>query len=169
MEFIVLLVIALIFAGIIFVCIKVNQLKYRASQQLLKNTGISASDFNAEITGGLEKKHLQKFLQENSEFSEESIKNLLKQYAIQIFNRNSINEFSQAVYEKMQQDTKLDKMKNMEFRRANISYYKNPKLNAVVVFTDNKDEYNIYLICSILGNKIQLDDYRISKGEVVGF
>ncbi len=32
----------------------------------------------------------------------ESIKELLKNYTLQIFNRNSINEFSQAVYEKMQ-------------------------------------------------------------------
>ena len=169
MGFIVFIVIALIFAGLIFICIKIENLKYRAKQQVLKNTGISSSDINAGITGSFEKKHLQKFLEDHPSFTEESIKDLLKQYTIQIFNRNSINEFSQVVYEKMQKDSKLDKMQTMEFRRTNINYYGNSKLKAIVVYTDNRDEYNVYLNCSILGNRIQLDRYQISKGEIVGF
>lgn len=169
MEFIVFLIIALIFVGFIFINIKINNLKYRAKQQVLKNTGISSSDINAGITGSLEKRHLQKFLEEHPSFTEESVKDLLKQYTIQIFNKNSINEFSQAVYEKMQKDSKLDKMQSMKFSRTNINYYENSKLNAIVVFTNNRDEYNVYLTCSILGDRIQLDKYQISKGAVVGF
>ena len=169
MGFIGFLIIALIFGGFIFISIKISNLKYRARQHILKDSGISSSDITAGITGSFEKKHLQNFLQEHSNFTEESIKDLLKQYSIQIFNRNSINEFSQTVYEKMQKDSKLEKMQNMQFRRANITYYGNSKLNATVVFTDNKDEYNVYLICSILGDRIQLDKYQIAKGAVVGF
>jgi NH3-dependent NAD+ synthetase len=169
MGFIVFLVIVLIFAGFIFINIKINNLKYRAKQQILKNTGASSSDISAGITESFEKKHLQKFLEEHPNFTEESIKDLLKQYTIQIFNRNSINEFSQEVYEKMQKDSKLEKMQSMEFRRTNINYYGNSKLNAIVVYTDNRDEYNVYLTCSVLDNKIQLDKYQISKGAVVGF
>lgn len=163
------IVIILILVGIVFISIKISDLKYRAGQQILKNTGISSSDINAGITESFEKKHLQKFLEENPSFTEESIKNLLQRYTTQIFNRNSINEFSQVVYEKMQKDTKLDKIQTMEFRRTNINYYGNSKLNAIVVYTDNRDEYNVYLNCSILGNRVQLDKYQISKGAVVGF
>ena len=78
-------------------------------------------------------------------------------------------QYTQARGEKMQKDSKLDKMREMSFVRTNISYYGKSKLNAIVVYTDNKDEYNVYLVCSILGEKIQLDTYRISKGAVVGF
>lgn len=169
MGFIIFIVIALIFAGFIFINIKMENLKYRAKQQILKNTGISSSDINAEITGNFEKKYLQKFLEEHPRFTEESIKDLLRQYTIDIFDKNSINEFSQTVYEKIQKDSKLAKMKTMEFRRTNINYYGNSKLNAIVVYTDNKDEYNVYLNCSILADKIQLDKYQISKGAVIGF
>lgn len=166
MEF---LIIALVLAGFIFINIKIGNLKYRAKQHVLKNTGASSADISAGITEGFEKKRLQKFLEENPSFTEESIKNLLKQYTIQIFNRNSVTEFSQTVCEKMEKDSKLGKMQTMEFRRTNITYYANSKLNAVVVYTDNKDEYEVYLNCTILGGKIQLDRYQISKGAVVGF
>lgn len=163
------LIIILFVAGLIFINIKINDFKYRAKQQVLKNTGISSSDINAGITGSFEKKHLQKFLEEHPNYTEESIKELLKNYTVQIFNKNSINEFSQIVYEKMQKDSKLEKMQSMEFKRTNINYYGNSKLGAIIVYTDNKDEYNVYLTCSILGERIQLDKYQISKGAVVGF
>lgn len=169
MGFLGFVIIVGVIALFIFINVKISNFKYRAKQQVLKNTGISSSDINAGITGSFEKKHMEKFLSEHPEFTEESIKDLLKQYTVQIFNRNSINEFSQSVYEKMQKDSKLEKMQTMEFRRANINYYGNQKLNAIVVYTDNRDEYNVYLNCSILGNRIQLDKYQISKGAVVGF
>lgn len=169
MGFLGLLIIVGIFALFIFINIKISNMKYRAKQQILKGTGISSSDINAGINSNFEKRHLEKFLSEHSQFTEETIKNLLRQYTVQIFKKNSINEFSQTVYEKMQKDSKLEKMQNMEFKRANINYYSNDKLNAIVVYTDNKDEYNVYLNCSILGNRIQLDRYQISKGAVVGF
>ncbi len=169
MGFLGFLIIVGVIALFIFINVKINNFKYRAKQQVLKNTGISSSDINAGITSNFEKKHMEKFLTEHPEFTEETIKDLLKQYTVQLFNKNSINEFSQTVYEKMQKDSKLERMQTMEFRRTNINYYSNEKLNAIVVYTDNKDEYNVYLNCSVLGNKIQLDKYQISKGAVVGF
>jgi uncharacterized protein YneF (UPF0154 family) len=169
MGFLALLIIILVGAGILFFNIKMSNLKHRATQHILKDTGISSSDITAGFIGNIEKKHLQKFLEEHPSFTEESIKELLKQYTVQLLNKNSTNEFSQEVYEKMQKDSKLDKMQGMEFKRVNISYYGNSKLNATVFYTDNKDEYNIYLNCNILGDKIQLDKYQIAKGAVVGF
>ncbi len=155
--------------GAIFINVKMSNLKYRASQQILKNTGISSSDINAGITGSLEKKHLQKFLAEHPNFTEDSVKELLKEYTFQIFNRNIINEFSQEVCNKMQKDSKLDKMQTMEFKRTNINYYGNSRLNAIFVVTDNKDEYNVNLTCSISDDKIQVESYRITEGAVLGF
>ena len=169
MGVLIFLVIMLFLVGFIFINIKINDLKYRAKQQVLRNTGISSSDINAGITGSFEKKHVQKFLEEHPNYTEESIKELLKNYTVQIFNKNSMNEFSESVYEKMQKDSKLEKMQKMEFKRTNINYYGNSKLSAIVVYTDNRDEYNVFLTCSILGERIQLDKYQISKGAVVGF
>ena len=158
-----------VFVGYIFINIKLSKLKYRAKQHILKNTGLSSSDINAGIDDAFEEKRLEKFLEEHPDFTEDTIKDLLKKYTIHIFDRSSINEFSQTVYEKLQKDSKLDKMKAMEFVRCNIDYYANSKLNATVIYTDNKDEYNVYLYCSILGSRIQLDRYQIAKGTVVGF
>lgn len=159
----------LFLALLIFISIKISNLKHRATQHILKNTGISQSDITAGINSGFEKKYLERFLQEHASYSEDSIKDLLKQYTIQIFNRNAISEFSDKVCEKMQTDSKLDKMKEMEFRRISISYYSNSKLGAIVVYTDNKDEYNIALSCNVIEDKIQVEKYQINKGAVVGF
>lgn len=49
----------------------------------------------------------------------------------------------------------------MKFRRTNINYYENSKLNDIVALTDNRDEYKVYLNCNILGNRVQLDKYQI--------
>lgn len=169
MGVLIFLVFLVFIVGAIFINVKMSNLKYRASQQILKNTGISSSDINAGITGSLEKKHLQKFLAEHPNFTEDSVKELLKEYTFQIFNRNIINEFSQEVCNKMQKDSKLDKMQTMEFKRTNINYYGNSRLNAIVVVTDNKDEYNVNLTCSISDDKIQVESYRITEGAVLGF
>ena len=69
----------------------------------------------------------------------------------------------------MKKDSKLEKLKNMQFKRVNIMSYTNSKLNALAVYTDGRDEYNIYLMCDVINNKIRLDKYRINKGEVIGF
>lgn len=169
MGFIILLVIILFFAGLIFINVKINNLKYRAKQHVLKNTGISSSDINATISSGFEKAKMDKFLKENPNFTEESVKELLKTYSTQLFARETREEFSQKVCEKMLKDSKLDKMQTMEFRRANINYYANSRMKSVVIYTDTKDEYNVYLECGMNDGKLYLNDYRILKGAVIGF
>lgn len=169
MGFLILLVIILFFVGFVFITVKINDLKYRAKQQVLRNTGISSSDISAGIDSTFEKGYLEKFLTENPTYTEESIRELLKKYTVQIFNRESVNEFSQKVCEKMQKDSKIDKMKDKQFKRTNINYYGNSKLRAMVIYADNKDEYNVYVDCSILGEKIQVEKYQIIKGTPLGF
>ena len=159
----------LVFVGFIFISVKINNLKYRAKQHILKNTGISSSEINAGITNAFEEKHVKKLISEHPNFTEESLKDNLKEYTENLFNRNSISQFSQTVNEKIQKDSKLDLMQTMQFVRCNINYYANSKLSAIVTYTDNRDEYNIYLNCSIIEEQIQLERYQISKGAVVGF
>ena len=112
---------------------------------------------------------MQTFLNSNPNYTEESVKALLKNYASNIFNKNPMPEFSAEVTEKMQNDSKLDKMQTMIFRRATINGYSNNKLMATIVYTDDKDEYEIYMICNVNNDKIQVEKYRIQKGAVVGF
>lgn len=169
MGFLVFLVVIAFVVVFIFINIKINGLKERAKQQILRNTGISSSDINASINSGFEKKQLENFLAEHINYTEDSIKEILRQYATQIFNRISINEFSQEVCEKMEKDSKLDKMQTMQYVRTNILKYGNSKLNTCVVFSDTKDEYIIYLFCNIIQEKIQVENYRISKGAMLGF
>ena len=155
-------------------CFYFYKYKNKWSQRKSKTTnfkkyGISSSDINASINSGFEKKQLENFLAEHINYTEDSIKEILRQYATQIFNRISINEFSQEVCEKMEKDSKLDKMKTMQYVRTNILKYGNSKLNTCVVFSDTKDEYIIYLFCNIIQEKIQVENYRISKGAMLGF
>lgn len=168
MGVIVIILLIALFVGYVYINSKISNLKYRAKQEMLKNTGFSSSDINAKISGGLEKKQLQKFLASHPNYTEESIKELLKQYSSQLIQKNAISEFSKTVCEKLEKDSKLEKMQKMELKRANINSYSNSKIIALVVYTDNKDEYNIYLYCSIVEEKIQLDKYQIMKGSAVG-
>lgn len=55
MGVLIFLVIVLLFIGFIFINIKISNLKYRAKQHVLKDTGASASDINATIGGSFEK------------------------------------------------------------------------------------------------------------------
>ena len=82
----------------------------------------------------------------------------------------TISEFSEGVCQKMQNDSKIEKLKNMQFVRVNITQYNSntKKLVGNVVYTDNRDEYNVFLICNVMGEKIKLENYRINKGEELG-
>ena len=86
MGFIIFLIFVVFIVGFIVINVKISNLKYRAGQQILRDTGISSADINAGISESFERKALQRFLSENPEYTEDSIKELLKQYTFQIFN-----------------------------------------------------------------------------------
>lgn len=169
MGFFIFLIIVVILGGIIFIQIKISNLEHRATQHILKDTAISESSINKSIYQGFEEKHLEKFLQENPNYTEETIKQLLKEYSVKLINKQTTNNFSSEIYEKIQNDNKLTKMQNMYFKHINITRYQEQKLNAIVTYTDNKDEYNIVLFCKITENGIIIEKYRTEKGAVVGF
>lgn len=164
-----ILIIILFFVGICFVSFKVNKLKDRAKQQILKGTGFSSSEINATVMNGLEKKKLEKFLADNPNFTEESVKETFKNFANQIINRNPISEFDEKVCEQMQKDSKLEKMQGMQFVRVNISHYDQSKVIAIVFFTDNKDEYNMTISCIKQGDELKVVYYAVQTGATVGF
>ena len=160
----------IIFIGIfIFVNIKIGELHGRAREQILKGSGFSTTELSEKIYGEYEKKHIQQISADYPNYTEDNFKNILKEYSMKLVNKEQRNEFSQTVNEKMQNDSKLEKLKEMEFKRINITKYKNPDFNAIAVFSDSKDEYNMYLIGKIENNYIALDNYRIQKGQMEGF
>lgn len=169
MGFIIFLIFILIIAAIVFINIKISNFKYRAKQEVLKGTGISSSEINTGLTNAFEKKYLNKFLDEHSNYTEESFKEFIKQYATSLINKEPINEFNENVCTKMQKDSKLEKLQTMQFKRINITKYNGKNLVVMAVYTDNRDEYNMYLVFDIIGEKMQLIRYQISKGVVVGF
>lgn len=164
------IIIILIIVIVVFISIKIANLKDRAIQHVLKDTDFSRSNINKEINRGFEKKQLEKFLQEHTEYTEESLRELFRNYCTQLFNRTAINEFSSSVCDKMQKDSKIDKMINMQYIRTDILLgANNQKINSINIYSDGKDEYNVYLYCSLLQDRIIVDRYLISKGAVVGF
>lgn len=163
------LIFILFLVALLFISTKVGNLKHRATQHVLRNSGISSSEISAGFSSNIEKMHLEKFLRDFPNFTEDSLKNSFKQYSIHLFNKNPINEFSQNVNEKMQKDSKLDKMQNMEFKRTTVDYYSSSRLNITVVYSDNRDEYELFFDCTIVENQFKITNYKISKGAVLGF
>lgn len=169
LGFLILVIVILVIVGLMFIQIKMNNFSDRVRQQALKGTGMSSSEIDAGIKEGMEKKQLERFLEEHKSFTEETLKDMLKEFTIQIIQRNSIKEFSSKVCEKVQNDSKIDKLQNMQFKRVNISHYNDSKIKAIAVYADNRDEYEIYLDCSLLNDTINLDMYQVCRGNVIGF
>lgn len=159
----------LIIIFVAFISIKISDLKDRAVQHVLKDTGFSRADINKEINKGFEKKQVEHFLQEHSEYTEESLKKLFENYCSSLFNRTAINEFNASVCDKMQKDSKLDKMLNMQYIRTDILGANNKMINSLNIYSDGKDEYNVYLYCNLEENKIIVNRYLIVKGAMIGF
>jgi uncharacterized protein YneF (UPF0154 family) len=154
--------------GFLFITFKISDLKYRAGEQILQNTGISSSELSNKFAGTVEKKQMKKFLDENPNYTDESIKELLKQYTDQIIHRNTNENFTQAVCDKMQKDSKLDKLQEMEYRRINLVGYNNSKLTATAVYADKRDEYDFQIKCQIVNGKILVESYQSYRGAALG-
>jgi len=104
-----LIMLIAVICGIAYVT---STLGSRVRGTILKDTPFSESSQVGYIDSAVESGYKNKFLQEHPEYSEESIKNLVYQYVIQIINKNPLNEFAPSIQKKMQKDAKLDKFKN---------------------------------------------------------
>lgn len=165
MFFIILIIIALVL--FIVISIKIGNLKYKVTQTILKDTGLSTSNINTSMTTTLESKHLKNFLQENPEHTEDSIKELIQELAIKLVKKDITEEFSD-FSESINKDKKLEKFKGLNLLRTNISYYSKSKLGTVAVFTDNRDEYTLAIYYSINNGNLKLTRYQHAGKMMLG-
>lgn len=158
-------------ALLIFISVKINNLKYRAKQSVLNKVGIGDSNVSSASDKIIEKTILNKFLQNHPSYSEESIKSLIQDIALQIVNRNLSYDAEQEVIDKIPNDSKLDKFNGKEPKRVNLNAYneKYGLFGGKVVFSDNRDEYELYLRFKLTGDNLKVTKYQIQKGMVVGF
>lgn len=136
---------------------------------ILKDTPFSESSQVGFIDSAVEVGYKNKFLQEHPEYTEESIKNLVYQYVVQLFNKNPLNEFAPSIHKKMQKDSKLDKLKNMQYVRSSFAFYGNSRLSMKLIFSDTRDEYIVQVGCLLKPGAIEFHNYYISRGAVLGF
>lgn len=163
------IIVILFFAITIFITIKIANLKARAKQHLLKNTGFSYADVSGKVAGAMDDTKAKKFLNVHPEYTLESLKDLIKDYTTQMINRTAIKELSPKVVEKMQKDSKLDKIATMELKRVNISASNEKYLSGRAVYTDNRDEYEFELSMSYTESGFIVERYYIYRGAEVGF
>lgn len=158
-----------IFAVIIFIAVKVDNIKRRAVETMLKDTPLSASNRSNFRSSAQESMFMKNFLDKHPEYTEESLKELIKNYADQIINKNVIPEMEEKVTTKMQNDNKLDKLLNMEFVRTNLVAYINDCFTGTATFSDGKDEYELNICIQEKEKQLKIVSYRIGKGIELGF
>lgn len=158
-----------IFAVIIFIAVKVDNIKRRAVETMLKDTPLSASNRSNFRSSAQESMFMKNFLDKHPEYTEESLKELIKNYADQIINKNVIPEMEEKVTTKMQNDNKLDKLLNMEFVRTNLVAYINDCFTGTATFSDGKDEYELNICIQEKEKQFKIVSYRIGKGIELGF
>lgn len=166
---IVVIVLILIGALIAFITIKINNLKYRAKQQVLGKVGLGNADINASLNATQEQFALSKILETYPTLTEKQLKDTLYSYTNSIINLQNNGYMSDKVLSKMQNDNLLQKMRTMNFVRINIISFIGNKLSSVTIYTDGRDEYQITLMVSIQNNGLYIEHYDSEKGMVRGF
>lgn len=166
-----ILVILLLFLGLfIFVMVKINNLRYRATQHIFGKVGLGASDLNRGLNNVQEKTSLPKFLMDYPFYTEVTLKDSLYQISYQILNNQNNGYMSDKVLSKMNSDKRLLQMRTMNFVRLNvIGYLNGNKLVVSSVFTDGKDEYQLILNVLVHNNLLYIESYDSVVGMVKGF
>lgn len=57
----------------------------------------------------------------------------------------------------------------MDFVRVHLGKCRNEFIFPKVIYTDGKDEYKMYLECPIENDVVKVRNYRIEKGNEIGF
>lgn len=169
MIFVIIAIIILLIVGYCIISTKISNMAYRAEQTVLKDTPFSMSNINAAIAGSRDKKIVDKFLAENSMYTEQSIKERMNGIAMQIMQRTPSQEMSDKVQSKMQKDSKIDRIQRMQLKRIDLAYYKEGHLGTYFTYTDNRDDYLFTIDCNLQGQAITVNKYSIMKGAAVGF
>lgn len=148
-----------------------GNLRNRATQTILKDTPFSNSAINKTTENVLGKRATKKFLEEHGNiYTEESIKDYFVEAGRHLINKESMSEFSEKVVEKMNNDSKLNKLQQAQITRVSIMSYARNILTVFVVANDGRDEYMITMYSSVNANGVaSIDKYTIQKGVAVGF
>ena len=165
------IIVLVLFVGIIFLRGKINKTVYRAKQTVLNKAGIGDSNIDAMADGILDQGKMKKFLENHPAYTEESIKELIKEICIEVANRNLTHRADSKVTEKLATDSKITKYANMDVKRCNVTAY-NEKAGlfiAKAILSDGKDEYWMFLTFQLSGDELTLTKYQMQKGAVVGF
>lgn len=109
-----------------------------------------------------EKKYIRAFIAEHPNFTEESLRNLLNQYADQLIIRKPTYRCSQQVYQKAPNDGELTQLHQMNHKATNV-IYENGKLDAGVIYTNFMEDYMLKMTYTVMPNAMVLEKYEILK------
>ncbi len=134
--FIIILVFVIFLAGLIFISTKISNLKSRVTQSVLKGTGFSNSEIISKVSNFTESKHLPEVLKEHPEYTVDSLKKELEEYATQLVSKNPSSIFTEDICQKCINDKKLTELQSMSYKSLNILGYRNNDIYVGFTYTD---------------------------------
>lgn len=165
----VIIVIVLVLVLLFWIGIKVNGLKDRATQHILRDTPLSAANIYGRLNHAVGGRVEEKFLKDFPDYTKESLQQFIQETAMDIKEKRQKDNMSDKVKQKMMVDDKISMFFEKAHKRDVIEAYGNGRLNVTVIYADQRDEYGLALFYKILDNKLILDDYTIKKGVTLGF
>lgn len=150
---------------------KVSNVTHRATQAALNSSGVPISNSNISnaFSNALSQKATGAFLSEHPNYNEETLKQTLFNYAVNLINATQIPQFAPKVIEKRMKDNKFAKMGNVTIKHAYLMNYSHGRFAATVVVSNGRDEYQIMLQGTTDQTGLGIiDNYSLNKGVAVG-
>ncbi len=169
MLFVIIIIAIILFAIYMFIGVKVDRLKYRATQHVLKDTPFNSANIDATMEGAIGGEIVKKFLTDFPNYTEEILFQLVRQCAESIRNKTVMEIMSEKVRQKMETDKKIEILIQKQYKRMSVSAYGRGRLNVLVTYADTRDEYDLSLFFKTQENTLWLDEYVIQKGNMLGF
>lgn len=165
----VIIVIVIVLAIIFWIGIKVDKLKERTMQHILKDTPLSESNMRANWNNAIGGRVEERFLKDFPNYTKESLDEFIQQTVSDLREKRATDILSEKVKQKMVADEKLVEFLEKTYKRTAIEAYGNGRFNVTVIYADEKDEYGLALFYKIQNNQLILDEYSIKKGAMLGF
>lgn len=166
----VLIILIIIFIIIMIVInIVIGNLKYRAKQHVLGKVGLSNADLYSKMNSMQEEGALTRLLKDYPNFTEQTVKDTLYTFALNIINRQNNGYMSDKVINKMNSDGKLDKFRELSFSRVNVLNYRNNQAYVIAIFANSTDEYQITMNFTINNRLFYIISYDTMHGMTKGF
>lgn len=169
MLFVIIIIVVILLAIGFFINLKIDNLKYRAEQHILKDTPFNRANIDETTDKAIGGELVKKVLADYPNYTQETLGDLFSQCAESIRNRNVIEIMSEKVTQKMENDKKIEILAQKQYKRMSITAYGRGRLNVSIIYADTRDEYNLSLFFKIQENTLLLDEYVIQKGNMLGF